>query len=373
MTDKRAILVTGVNAFWGSRVAAQLAARSDLHVIGLADTPPEEMVEGLDFVQADVRNPLIVKLLEAERVDTVCHVTFVETARSSESAFDLNVMGTMKLLGACAEAGVRKAVLKSSTMVYGANPGNSAFLPEDHPLQAGRSYGYTRDLVEIEAFCNGFRGQAPGVLLTVLRFAHVVGPKADTPFTRFLREERAPSLLGFDPIMQVIHEDDVVHALLHAVMNDAPGVFNVAAEGALPLWKVMGLAGKLPIPVLHPLAYLGVSLLGPAFAPIALDHLRYPCVGDLGKMRGELGFTPQYTAEEALREFAAQQRVRKYLPDSVARAYDEERLHDTIERRRRARTPASEAAASRSRRRANGKRSPGARSGTRRRAKTVRD
>ena len=369
MTGKPAILVTGLNAFWGSRVAAQLAARADLHVIGLADTPPEEMIEGLDFIQADVRNPLIVKLLEAERVDTVCHVTFVETARSSESAFDLNVMGTMKLLGACAEAGVRKVVLKSSTMVYGANPGNSAFLPENHPLQASRSYEYTRDLVEIEAFCNGFRGQAPGVLLTLLRFAHIVGPKADTPLTRFLREEQAPSLLGFDPMMQVIHEDDVVRALLHAVLNDVPGVFNVAAEGVMPLWKVMGLAGKLPIPFLHPLAYLGVSLLGPAFAPIALDYLRYPCVGDLGKMRSELGFVPQYTAEEALREFAAQQRLRKYLPESVARAYDEERLHDTIERRRRARTLDSEPAAPRSRGRASGKRAPAARSRTQRRAK----
>jgi hypothetical protein len=54
-------------------------------------------------------------------------------------------------------------------------------------------------------------------------------------------------------------------------------------------------------------------------------------------MREELGFSPQYTMEEALREFAGEQRLRRYMPESAALAYDEERLRDTIERRRRAR------------------------------------
>jgi hypothetical protein len=99
----------------------------------------------------------------------------------------------------------------------------------------------------------------------------------------------------------------------------------------------MGLGGKFPIPILHPLAYLGASVLGSSIAPIDLNYLRYPCVGDLRRMREELEFTPQYTSEEALREFAAQQRLRKYMPESAALALDEERLRDTIERRRRAR------------------------------------
>jgi hypothetical protein len=138
-------------------------------------------------------------------------------------------------------------------------------------------------------------------------------------------------------MMQVIHEDDAAAALVHAVRNDVPGVFNVAAKGVMPLWRLMGLAGKVPVPMLHPLAYLSVSLLGPRYAPIDIDYLRYPCVGDLSKMRTGLKFEPHYTAEEALREFAAQQRLRHYLPEAAARAYDEDRLRDTMERRRRAR------------------------------------
>ncbi len=337
MPDSRVVIVTGVSGYWGGRVATELLGQAGVHVIGLDDLPPETPIKGLDFIQTDIRNPVLVELLREEKADTVCHLAFLESARPNESAFDLNVLGTMKLLGMCAEAGVRKVVLRSSTMVYGAQPTNSLYLRENHALNGSKSYGYIRDWTEIEGFCNGFRRQYPRMVITLLRFAHIIGPKADTPMTRFLREEEAFVLLGFDPLMQVIHEDDAVGALVQAIEEDAPGVFNIAAEGVLPLWKLMGLAGKMTLPVLHTLAYLSVSLLGPRYAPIDLDYLRYPCVGDIEKMRSVLGFTPQYTAEEALREFAGQQRLRQYMPESMTRAHDEERLRHTIERRRRAR------------------------------------
>jgi UDP-glucose 4-epimerase len=149
MSAKRIILVTGVADYWGSRVAARLTADERYHVVGLDAEQPAGKRDGLDFVLADVRNPLLVELLQAERVDTVCHLAFVHSIRRSETAFDANVMGMAKLLGACAEAGVRKVVLRSSTAVYGARPTNSAFLTEGQPLRGSRRCGYTRDLVEI--------------------------------------------------------------------------------------------------------------------------------------------------------------------------------------------------------------------------------
>jgi UDP-glucose 4-epimerase len=343
MARKRIALVTGVSEFWGSRVAAALLDQPGYHVIGLDNEPPKAEIKGLDFVRADIRNPLLVDLLKSERVEIVCHLQFIEGSRLSESAFDHNVMGTSKALAACAEAGVRKIVLRSSTAVYGARPDNPAFLTEEHTLKGSLAYGLTRDLMEIEAFCNGFRRQSPQTALTILRFASVVGSTVKTPLTRFLSNPLAPVLWGFDPMMQVIHEEDAVAALVHAVEQDAPGVFNVAAEGVLPLSRVMGLAGKLPLPVFHLLAYWGAAALGsggmPAtrFAPMELDSIRYPWVADLKKMRETLRFTPRYSAVDTLQEFAARQRVRLYTPEAAARNYDEERLRGTIERRRRAR------------------------------------
>ena len=343
MTEEKVVLVTGVASYWGRRVATRLMEEPGLAIIGLDDERPDPEIPGLGFIQADVRNPLLVDLFESEQVDTVCHLAFVETTRPSESAFDLNVMGTMKIFSACTQAGVRKIVFKSSTAVYGAHPSNSAFLAEDHALRGNRSYGIARDLVEIESFCNDFRRQTPEIILTTLRFASIVGLKADTPMTRLLSGPWAPVLLGFDPRMQLIHEDDVVEALAYAVINDVPGVFNVAAEEIFPLMKIMSLSATLPIPILHPLAYWGINLLEGIgsrltnYVPIDLDYIRYPWVADLNKMQEELGYSPTYTVEEILREFASQKRLSRYSPESAALGYDEERLRAIIAHRSRAR------------------------------------
>ncbi len=337
MSDERVILVTGVAGYWGNRAAAKLLEQDDAHVIGIDNEPPTNNVDGLDFIQADVRNPLLVELLQEEHVETVLHLQFRETLLPSESSFEQNVMGTAKLLGACGEAGVKHVVLQSSIMVYGARPDNPMFLREDHPLNGTKKYGYIRDWIEMEKYADSFREQNSDAVVTALRFGHIVGPKADTPMTRFLREEEAMTLLGFDPMLQVIHEDDVVAALVHAVNGKYAGTYNVAPEKGMPLWKTLGLASKLPIPVLHPLAYWSVSLGGPRLAPLPLDYLRYPCMGDMRKMRDEFGFTPQYTPEETVRTLAAQQRVRKLFGKKSAEALDQDRLRDTIQRRKRAR------------------------------------
>jgi UDP-glucose 4-epimerase len=341
MNKQRNILVNGVTGYWGSRVARVLVQQPDVRVIGIDIEKPGEQIEGLDFIQTDVRNPLLVDLLITEKIDTVCHLTFIDSNRPNEAAFDVNVMGTVKVLGACAEAKVDQVLLKSSTAVYGAHPSNSAFLIEDQSLKGSRSYGYTRDLMEVEAFCNGFQRQVPEVKLTILRFCSIIGPSVDTPMTRFLSEPLTPVLFGFDPMMQIIHEDDVVAALVHALLTGAAGVFNVAAEGVLPLSKIMGLAGKLPLPVLHFFAYWGAGVLGGSglranrYVPMELDYIRYPWVGDLAKMRQELFFSPQYTAEEALVQFAEKERVRRYVPEAVDMAFDENRLREILDRRRR--------------------------------------
>ena len=345
MSENTTILVTGVAGYWGARVATRLGKEAGLHVLGLDRESPPQEIKGLDFIQADVRNPLLVKLLETEQVDTVCHLAFVETAQPNEPAFDLNVVGTTKLLSACAEAGVRKVVLKSSTAVYGARPSNAAFLTEEHALRGSKRCGTTRDLLEIETFCRDFRHRCPQPTLTILRFASIVGTTADTPLTRFLKIPRTPTLLGFDPRMQLIHEDDVVEALAHAILKDVPGIINIAAEDIIPLNKMRGLAGKRPISIPHLLAYWGRDKLARygqhshEHMPIEPDYLRYSWVADLRRMREELGFAPFYSAEDTLREFAEHQHTSPLQVGPLSLAHDEERLRHQIEQRQRAGTP----------------------------------
>ncbi|MBE2197910.1 MAG: SDR family oxidoreductase [Anaerolinea sp.] len=341
MKTNQVVLVTGVADYWGARVANRLLHEEGVRVLGVDTAVPDKIPDGLDFIQADVRNPLLTDLLRAEQVDTVCHLAFTDSRRRSEQNFDLNVMGTIKVFGACADAGVRKVVHRSSTAVYGANPINPAFLTESHPLHGSRRYGNTRDMVEIEEFCDGFRQQAPDILLTTLRFANIVGHTAKTALNTLLQGRVAPMLLGFDPMMQIIHEDDVVEALVYAIVQDVPGIFNVAAEGLMPFSRILTMTGTIPVPLLHPLAYWGANALwgtrlNPArYIPVDLDYLRYRWVADTTKMQTDMGFCPQYTAEEALREFVGRKRRQPYEESVDALTYDEARLRDTLERRRR--------------------------------------
>lgn len=341
MGDEQTILVTGVAGYWGGRLARELIQQGNCRVLGLDQQPPTEPMPELDFIQADFRDPLLQDLLEVEPVDTVCHLAFRETTRHSEEAFDLNVMGAMKFFTICAAAGVRRIIYKSSTELYGAYPDNPAHLTEAHPLRAGRQLAYNRYRLELESFLNGFSRQHPGTEIVVLRFAGIVGPTADTPFTRYLGWDATPTLTGFNPMTQVIHEDDVVAALAHAALSGVAGVFNVAAEPAMPLKRLLALAGVRPLPLLHPLAY--TRRLNPYRRRMSLeaDYLRYRWTVDTARMSEELGFAPQLTADEAARTI----RQRKKTP---ARRQTEEAkalpLHMVIEARRKAKAQVAEMA-----------------------------
>lgn len=339
MGDETVVLVTGVSNYWGARLAGRLLREAGLRVIGIDVAAPTDEIPGLDFVPADSRNPLLPELLRSESVSALCHLDFAAASDLDEEVSQRNVSALMNVLAACAEAGVQRVVLKSSTVVYGARPDNSVLLTEEAALRGSSEYGYSRDLLEIEAYCNGYRAQWPGIGLTVLRFANIIGPKAGTPMTQLLSLKSPPTLLGFDPMMQLVHEDDVVEALAYAMLHARPGVFNVAAEDAMPLSRILRLARRTPIPIFHGLAYRGMKMLErmgrdpQRFAPIGWDYLRYSLVTDLARMREELSFSPIYTAAESLRQFAGQ--LRQDEDDGTKMTQEEGWLRDIIERRQR--------------------------------------
>jgi UDP-glucose 4-epimerase len=169
-------------------------------------------------------------------------------------AHENNVIGTMNILAACtgADSPVRKFVFKSSTHYYGAEQDDPAFFTEEMPRPHPPRTGLERDILEAEQAVSEFAQRNPNVTTTVLRCANVLGPDVDTPFTRMLRLPAVPMVLGFDPRVQFVHEDDVVHALEHAAFHVTSGIYNVAADGVLALSEIIDLAGKVPLPVLPP-------------------------------------------------------------------------------------------------------------------------
>lgn len=323
--ERRTVLITGVAGRWGRRLARQLVKFPIVRVLGMDVRAPERPVEGVEYIQADLRDPLLVELLRKERVEGILHMVFASglgkdgTTLSSEQAFQTNVMGTVELLAAANAAGVKQVVLKSSTLVYGAHVDNPLYLAEDAPLRGRTGEPAIGQRYEIEKAVAQFRRNHQDLKIVVLRFPGIIGASGASSLMRYLAQPAPPVLLGFDPLFQVVHEADVVGSILHAMATEADGVFNIAAEGVFSLTQLIRQIGRQPLPVFHPLAY-GLSRL-PGLrrnakvlraVPFELDYLRYPWVADVTKMRQELGYEPRHTAEEAVEAFRSTLRLHRF-------------------------------------------------------------
>lgn len=282
--DDKRVLVIGAAGRLGGQVAGRLATEWSGGVIGLDGVAPAG-TPSFDFVQAPLTAPQLTDFLKWVGVGTVCLVGHSGLTTTEKIA------ATKHLLLACAVAGVEKVVLTSSTSVYGARATNPAFLDELKARQGSRDFGDNGYWLEMEAFCHGFQLQCPNLKQVVLRFANVVGPTVDSPLVRYLSRPVAPVVAGFNPLLQVIHEDDVVAALVQATMQEVAGTFNVAADGPLPLKRIIGLAHRPVLPLLW---------TSRAAFPFDPNYVRYRWVADLSKMKQEWGFFPEKLGNEAI-------------------------------------------------------------------------
>lgn len=339
-------MVTGAASYWGHKLCGLLLDNTTHCVIGVdlptAVLPPDDR---LDFVTADTRNPRLADLMALEQVDTLYYLD----QPTKPGRF---VAGLKNLLACCAQAGVAHLVWVSSTAVYGPHPSNAAFISEDQNPYTRDSGGVLAELIAGEQLCFTAARQWPALRLTVLRPAHIVGPTAPSPLNRYLAGAAAPMLLGFDPLLQLLPEQDLLHALQHALEAEPltavsdqipPNLhqINIATEGLLPLTRLLSLTHTLPLPLFHPLAYWSSGLLRatpwqPAdILPYGWDFLRYRCVGATERQT-EWGFTPQHSSLDAISALAAhkQGQARKATPSDLAQ--DEQRLQETVKQRQQA-------------------------------------
>jgi UDP-glucose 4-epimerase len=209
-------------------------------------------------------------------------------------AHENNVIGTMNILTACSGPGspVRKLVVRSSTRYYGVHQDDPAFFTEDMRRPHPPRNLLDKDICEVEDALRTFRDRHPETIVTVLRFATEIGPDVRSAWQRYLSAPVIPTILGFDPRVQFIHEDDMAHCLEHAVRFDLDGVFNCAADGVLALSEVADLIGTPVAPVLPPVGTeTAMALMGRAGLPVhpdlereirfgkAVDNRRYKATG----------------------------------------------------------------------------------------------
>jgi UDP-glucose 4-epimerase len=325
MATERVVLVTGVSRDLGARFASSLAAEEQVEVVGLDVIPPRHDLGKANFVRADIRNPVIAKVIAARRVDTVVHLAVVAApgrAGGRSSMKEINVIGTMQLLAACQRAEtIQKLIVQSSISVYGSSPRDPAKFTEDMSPRAQPRTGFGKDSVEIESYVRGLARRRPDVVVTTLRLANLMGAGVDSQVTRYLSLPLVPRVMGFDARLQFLHPSDAIDALLLVTHRDVPGTFNVGAPDIVTLSQALRKMGRPTLSVPRAAAPLVATVVRQArlvdFSADQVDALTYGRAMDTSRFASQAGFVPRFTSLAALEQFVGMSKVGMLNPERV--------------------------------------------------------
>lgn len=327
----RRVLITGLGTFWGGRLAQAIENEPDVDVvIGLDTEEPKVRLERTEYVRSDENYSILSRIVSATKVDTIVHTFLVvdSTQTSGRRLHEINVIGTMNLFAAASTPGstVRNVVVKSSALVYGATARDPRWFTESMQRKATPRTRIERSLLEVDGYVRDFAIDNPHVEVTLLRYSNVLGPDLSTPFSKALRLPAVPSVFGFDPLFQLVHEDDVVRSLLFAIGEGRSGIYNVAGDGLLPWSEMARICGKPTIP----LPFIGTNLaaeplrrIGVDIPPELLDLLRYGRGIDNRRLK-EAGFHYRYTSAGAVQAFVEAVRLRSTIGAHDEYSYEED-------------------------------------------------
>lgn len=313
----RSVLVTGASTFLGGYLVARLAENPDVERIVAVDSrvPSKTLMRRMgraDFLRLDIRRPAIARALASYEVDTVVHAapSIMDSAGHSAAIKELNVVGSMQVYAACQRTpSVKRVILRSSAMIYGASSADPAYFTEGTPARREPRRGYGRDMLDVESYARGLARRRQDIDVTILRPQAILGPRISTRMSSYLSMPMVPVVFGHQARLQFLHEEDALGALEWATTRGRAGTFNLAGDGVVTLAQAVHRAGHVQLPVpsqlLAPL--IGVLRDGrlPAFRSEQEGYLSFGRVLDTTRMRTELGFEPRYTTRETLDDFIA--------------------------------------------------------------------
>lgn len=319
------IAVTGTASFLGSRILRRLAeVRGEDEIVAVDIASPPATLQGVRHRMVDLTLPgadqRLVEIFDEEGIDTVVHAAFFTNPRRDAAySHELESIGTLHLAAAAAAGGVRHLVMRSFTAVYGARGRNPNFLTEEKRPDPPERLSWARDKLEAEEHAFSFAKRYPDLGVSVLRFATLMGPGVHTFYTRVFSKRVVPVVLGYDPLVQLLHPEDALRAVDAVLAHGPSGILNIVPGDAMTLLTLLHLSDKLTLPVPHPVASTLADFwwgTGVGEAPGGfVEYARFPFVADGEKARRELGFTPRRSSREALQAFLAYR-----YPETAARA-----------------------------------------------------
>lgn len=308
---KMKVAITGAAGYIGRKVVERLDASNACEkILGISRREFTHHFKKLEYHRMDVRDPELKELFRKHAIDAVIHLAFVvNPIHNEQEMHNIDIEGTKNVLDAAVYAGVKRVIITSSTMAYGAWPDNPPLLKEESPLRGHRTYYYNRDKVSIEKMCEEFRKKHPDISLVILRPCLVLGPTVNHFYAHLLNWPVLPLVDGKNPPLQFIHEDDVARAYELVLLNNAEGTYNIVGRETLTWKEIIERAGRravrMPGWVLRPLLSMLWKLHLTEFPPEIPDFITYPWVASGEKAESEVGFSPQYTTREVLDDFLA--------------------------------------------------------------------
>ena len=302
--DKKTIIVTGIAGSLARLTAYKLQAMG-YDVVGVDYRPrPHLLPDTIPFYQGNYNKTRFEDVVRRHAPDGILHLGRVGNLKIEEGKrFDLNVVGTGKIMELSLKYNVRRLLVLSTFHIYGAHPHNHIPIFEDEPLRAGHTFPQIADAVQLDNMAVQWTYRHRTLRTIVLRPTNIVGPNIKNAISRFLRAKNVMYPLGFSPMWQFIHERDMVRALIKSYESDEVGVFNVAGAGAVPLVEALKLTGNRVVPVPGPLASRWLDGLG--FPKYLLEFFKYPCVISDDKLRAAIGYEPEVGIVESIRTSAA--------------------------------------------------------------------
>ncbi len=301
---KKTCLITGITGGM-ARLAGQRLADMGHEIVGVDyRSVPQDPGFEATLYQANYNKTRIEDIFRRHRPEMVLHLGRVGNLKvDTAKRFDLNVVGSSKVMSLCRKYKTQRLVVLSTFHIYGAHPHNHTPIYEDEPLRAGTGFPQLGDAIQLDNQAVMWIWRHPEVKTVVLRPCNVVGPTINNAMSRFLRQEVKPLMMGFNPMVQFIHQEDLVTAILAAATGDTVGVFNLAGKDSIPWREALQLAGGRLVPVPADLAALALRVLRTftaALPPYMVNFTKYPCVISDQAFRDALGWEPTRNPRESI-------------------------------------------------------------------------
>ncbi len=301
----RTLAITGVSGYFGKVLMPLLEADDGIKkIIGIDIQPPPEEVawRKLEFHKMDIRDPRVERVVEGS--DALVHLAFILMRSPKDNEIDdVNIRGTQEVIKIVGRLGIPKLIITSSLVAYGLNADNPIPLTEESPLRPNMNLYYSYAKAANEAFLDQFCQEHPDIIVTRLRPPTIVGPTAVEELMAQVTADMIPVIQGYDPPIQLLHEEDIASALYLVICEDMPGIFIVTSDEPRTVRQLAQLrnARVLPLPrfmiwgMSSILWRLGISPFSPEF----IDLLsKYPIIGSSDKLKA-FGWSPKYTTTEA--------------------------------------------------------------------------